>query len=77
MHGISVIMNWMGMLVWSWYVKWMIWLVIKVAWYWYEIWFYIHGLRIMSWYGFTGNMKEVIKGWYVIYLCMINLSWLI
>jgi len=21
--------------------------------------FHIHGLRIMGWYGFTGNMKEV------------------
>jgi len=32
---------------------------IKVTWYWYEMKFYIHGLRIMGWYEFTGNMKEV------------------
>ena len=30
-----------------------------MAWYWYEMKFHIHGLRIMGWYGFTGNMKEV------------------
>jgi len=32
---------------------------IKVTWYWYEMKFYIHGLRMMSWYGFTWNMKKV------------------
>jgi len=29
------------------------WLVIKVAWFWYETQFYIRGLRMMSEYGFN------------------------
>jgi len=37
----------------------MISLIIKVAWYWHEVRFYIHGSRMMSWYGFIGNMNEV------------------
>ena len=32
---------------------------IKVTWYWHEMKFHIYGLRIMGWYGFTGNMKEM------------------
>jgi len=60
MHGISMVMNWIDVLVWSWYVKQMRWLVIKVAWYWYEIQFYIHGLRMMSWYGYN---LEYERGW--------------
>jgi len=32
MHEISEGMNWLGVLVWSWHVKQMGWLVIKVTW---------------------------------------------
>jgi len=41
MHEIFEVMNWIGDLVWSWHVKWMRWLVIKVAWFWHKKWFYI------------------------------------
>jgi len=34
--------------------------VIKVAWYWYETHFYIHGLRMMGRYGFH---LEYERGW--------------
>ena len=43
---------------------------IKVTWYWYEMKFYIHGLRIMGWYGFIGNMKE---GGYEALVCDIRI----
>jgi len=33
----------------SWYEMNMKWLVMKMAWYWYEIKFYMHGLSMMSW----------------------------
>jgi len=53
---------------------------IKVAWYWHEMKLHIYGLRIMGWYGFTANMKEVDYKELVfniyIYICMIDLSWL-
>jgi len=42
---------WLISLTWPWHVACMRWLVIKVAWYWYEMKFYIHGLERMSWYG--------------------------
>jgi len=52
---------------------------IKVTWYWYEMKFYIHGLRMMSWYGFTWNMKKVdYKGLaWDIYIYMHDKSFLI
>jgi len=37
MHEISQVMNWIDVLVWSWHVKQMRWLVMKVEWCWYEI----------------------------------------
>jgi len=51
---------------------------IEVAWYWYEIQSYIHGLRRMSWYGFNIWMWMRIgwKGWHEV-MCMINITWLI
>jgi len=55
-----MVMNWIDELVWSWHVKQMRGLLIKVAWYWYETHFYIHGLRMMSWYGFN---LEYERGW--------------
>jgi len=30
---------------------------IKMAWYWYEVKFYIHGLGRMRWYGFNMEYK--------------------
>jgi len=48
----------------SWHVMNMKWLVMKVAWYWYEIKFCIHVWRMMSLYGLTWNIKGVsYKGW--------------
>ena len=37
MHEISEVKNWIDVLVWSWHVKQMGWLVMKVVWCWYEI----------------------------------------
>jgi len=39
---------------------------IKVAWYWYEIQFYIHGLVRMRWYGFNIWIwiRTGWKGWH-------------
>jgi len=51
---------WMMNLDNPWHVMNMKWLVIKVTWYWYEIKFYIHGWRMMSWYGFDLAYK---RGW--------------
>ena len=51
---------------------------IKMAWYWYEVKFYIHGLGRMSWNGFNmeHGMDLVIKvGMRV--MCMINITLLI
>jgi len=44
---------WLISLTWPWHVACMGWLIIKVAWCWYKIQFYIHGLGRMSWYGFN------------------------
>jgi len=51
---------WMMNLDNSWHVMNMKWLVMKVTWYWYEIKFYIHGWRMMNWYGFDLEYK---RGW--------------
>jgi len=47
MHEISKVMNWIDVLVWFGHVKRMRWLVMKVAWSWYEIWFYINGWNMV------------------------------
>jgi len=39
MHEIFEVMNLLDVLVWSWHVKPKGWLVMKVAWSWYEIWY--------------------------------------
>jgi len=54
------------------------WLVIKVAWYWYEIQFYIHGLTMMSWCGFNMEFEWglVIKVG-MRFICMISITWLV
>jgi len=39
MHEIYEVMNLRDALVWSWHVKQMRWLVMKVTWCWYEIWY--------------------------------------
>jgi len=65
---------WLISLTCPWHVACMRWLVIKVAWYWYEMKFYIHGLGRMSWYWFYILiwMSMVYKGWSEI-ICMINI----
>jgi len=54
------------------------WLVIKVAWYWYEMKFYIPRLGGMSWYEFNIWYEwELVTGVGMRLICMINITWLI
>jgi len=54
------------------------WLVIKVAWCWYEIHVYIHGLGMMSWNGFNMEYESglIIKVG-MRFMRMINITWLV
>jgi len=71
-------MGWNVELTWVWHELSMRWLVIKVAWYWDEMKFYIHGLGRRSWYGFNIDYEWglVIKV-DMRFMCLINITWLI